>query len=269
MLPGWQGVALGDAPAGRGPDAALLALIALGALCMRSAGCAYNDIVDREADAKVSRTAARPRGVRPHIGEGRLGLPGGPEPRGALRAAGHEPERDPARRRFAGPGRGLSVHEADHLVAPGLAGADLQLGRAAGLRGDAGSGLVDGHAAVCGRGVLDARLRHHLRPAGPGGRRARRDQVERAAASAPACGVAWPCSTRSRRCWRWGQARRPGWARPSTRCGSPMRRTWAGKATRVRRDDPVSALALFKSNRDAGFLLFIALALGALHIGRA
>ena len=34
-------------------------------------------------------------------------------------------------------GRGLPVHEADHLVAAGLAGADLQLGRA-GRLGDAG-----------------------------------------------------------------------------------------------------------------------------------
>ena len=27
---------------------------------MRAAGCAYNDIVDRDLDAKVARTAARP-----------------------------------------------------------------------------------------------------------------------------------------------------------------------------------------------------------------
>jgi 4-hydroxybenzoate polyprenyltransferase len=27
---------------------------------MRAAGCAYNDIVDRDIDAKVARTAARP-----------------------------------------------------------------------------------------------------------------------------------------------------------------------------------------------------------------
>jgi 4-hydroxybenzoate polyprenyltransferase len=45
---------------GRGPDLKLLALIAVGALLMRGAGCAYNDIVDRDYDAKVARTAARP-----------------------------------------------------------------------------------------------------------------------------------------------------------------------------------------------------------------
>ncbi len=60
MLPGWQGVALGDALAGRWPDARLLALIALGATAMRTAGCAFNDIVDRDVDAQVARTAGRP-----------------------------------------------------------------------------------------------------------------------------------------------------------------------------------------------------------------
>src|SRR6185369_11797108 len=60
MLPGWQGVALAGAQQGRWPDPKLLALIALGALVMRGAGCAFNDIVDRDYDAKVARTAARP-----------------------------------------------------------------------------------------------------------------------------------------------------------------------------------------------------------------
>ena len=42
------------------PDVRLLALFAAGALVMRSAGCIYNDIVDREFDAKVARTRDRP-----------------------------------------------------------------------------------------------------------------------------------------------------------------------------------------------------------------
>jgi 4-hydroxybenzoate polyprenyltransferase len=42
------------------PDVRLLALFAAGALVMRSAGCIYNDIVDREFDAKVARTRMRP-----------------------------------------------------------------------------------------------------------------------------------------------------------------------------------------------------------------
>jgi len=60
MLPGWQGIALADAIGHRPPDPVLLLLFLLGATLMRSAGCAYNDIVDRDIDAKVARTAARP-----------------------------------------------------------------------------------------------------------------------------------------------------------------------------------------------------------------
>ena len=60
MLPGWQAVAMADAQVGKAPDLQLLALIAIGALVMRGAGCAYNDIVDRDIDAKVARTALRP-----------------------------------------------------------------------------------------------------------------------------------------------------------------------------------------------------------------
>ena len=60
MLPGWQGIALADAIARRPPDPWLLLLFFLGATLMRSAGCAYNDIVDRDLDAKVARTAGRP-----------------------------------------------------------------------------------------------------------------------------------------------------------------------------------------------------------------
>jgi len=60
MLPGWQGIALAGAIQGRWPDPWLLLLFFLGAALMRAAGCAYNDIVDRDIDAKVARTAGRP-----------------------------------------------------------------------------------------------------------------------------------------------------------------------------------------------------------------
>ena len=62
LLPGWQGIALALA-GGRAPDAYdawLFAGFALGACLMRAAGCAFNDIVDRDIDARVSRTAMRP-----------------------------------------------------------------------------------------------------------------------------------------------------------------------------------------------------------------
>jgi 4-hydroxybenzoate polyprenyltransferase len=60
MLPGWQGIALADAMERRLPDLGLMGEVALGAALMRAAGCAYNDIVDRDIDAKVARTAQRP-----------------------------------------------------------------------------------------------------------------------------------------------------------------------------------------------------------------
>jgi 4-hydroxybenzoate polyprenyltransferase len=60
MLPGWQGIALARAIEGAWPAPVLLAKFAAGAALMRAAGCAYNDIVDRDIDAKVARTARRP-----------------------------------------------------------------------------------------------------------------------------------------------------------------------------------------------------------------
>lgn len=49
---------------------ALLGWLALGAFAMRSAGCVYNDIVDRDLDARVERTRLRP------LASGRVGLKG-------------------------------------------------------------------------------------------------------------------------------------------------------------------------------------------------
>ena len=60
MLPGWQGVALAAAGKGEWPSQWLLAAFFVGAAVMRAAGCAFNDIVDRDFDAQVSRTAMRP-----------------------------------------------------------------------------------------------------------------------------------------------------------------------------------------------------------------
>src|SRR6185437_3198680 len=60
MLPGWQGIVLADVMEHRPPDLGLMAEVAIGAALMRAAGCAYNDIVDRDIDARVARTALRP-----------------------------------------------------------------------------------------------------------------------------------------------------------------------------------------------------------------
>jgi 4-hydroxybenzoate polyprenyltransferase len=42
------------------PDPWLLLLFAVGALVMRAAGCTYNDLIDRDIDAQVTRTRGRP-----------------------------------------------------------------------------------------------------------------------------------------------------------------------------------------------------------------
>jgi len=59
LLPCWWGLALA-APAGGWPSLRLLALFAIGAVVMRGAGCTVNDIVDRDFDRRVTRTAQRP-----------------------------------------------------------------------------------------------------------------------------------------------------------------------------------------------------------------
>ena len=63
LLPGWQGIALALAQYRKAPGLYELWLVlgfAIGACLMRAAGCAFNDIVDRDIDAQVARTALRP-----------------------------------------------------------------------------------------------------------------------------------------------------------------------------------------------------------------
>jgi 4-hydroxybenzoate polyprenyltransferase len=57
MFPGWWGVALASP---QWPSFYLLFLFACGALFMRSAGCVYNDWVDKNIDREVKRTTLRP-----------------------------------------------------------------------------------------------------------------------------------------------------------------------------------------------------------------
>lgn len=57
LLPCWWSIAL--ATPGM-PDLDTVFLFAVGAIIMRGAGCTLNDIVDRNFDGQVSRTAARP-----------------------------------------------------------------------------------------------------------------------------------------------------------------------------------------------------------------
>ena len=60
LFPCWWSLSLAASAGYRPPDLRLIGLFALGALVMRGAGCTYNDIVDRDIDARVARTAGRP-----------------------------------------------------------------------------------------------------------------------------------------------------------------------------------------------------------------
>ena len=102
---------------------------------MRSAGCVYNDIVDRDLDARVERTRLRP------LASGRVSLTGAWALLVAMSLIGLVVLLQLGRTAqivalaSLAPGRRLSVHEADHLVAAGLARPGLFLGRAGRLAG--------------------------------------------------------------------------------------------------------------------------------------
>jgi len=60
-LPGWIGLAFATLSHGFATsDLKWAALILIGAIAMRGAGCTYNDIVDQDLDSQVERTALRP-----------------------------------------------------------------------------------------------------------------------------------------------------------------------------------------------------------------
>ncbi|MBI1866844.1 MAG: 4-hydroxybenzoate octaprenyltransferase [Methylocystis sp.] len=60
LLPCWQSNALAAAAQGKSPDFVQLTLFFVGAVAMRGAGSTYNDIIDRDIDAQVERTRGRP-----------------------------------------------------------------------------------------------------------------------------------------------------------------------------------------------------------------
>jgi 4-hydroxybenzoate polyprenyltransferase len=61
LLPCWWSAAVAAVAAGRPyPDPRHCALFLVGAIAMRGAGATYNDIVDRDLDAQVARTRHRP-----------------------------------------------------------------------------------------------------------------------------------------------------------------------------------------------------------------
>ena len=60
LLPCWWSCALAAIAAHSTASVVQLALFFVGAFAMRGAGCTYNDIVDRDLDASVERTRSRP-----------------------------------------------------------------------------------------------------------------------------------------------------------------------------------------------------------------
>jgi 4-hydroxybenzoate polyprenyltransferase len=60
LLPCWWSVGLAAVAAGRPVDLWHVVLFFVGAFAMRGAGCTWNDLVDRDLDAKVERTRSRP-----------------------------------------------------------------------------------------------------------------------------------------------------------------------------------------------------------------
>jgi 4-hydroxybenzoate polyprenyltransferase len=131
----------------RAGEWALFLWFLLGAFAMRSAGCAYNDIVDRDLDAQVERTRLRP------LASGRVSVR---RRAWALASAcrwsgcsscSSSPRRAGVALLSLARSR-LSVHEAHHLVAAGVARAGVQLGRAGRLAG--GDRRVRAARCCCG-----------------------------------------------------------------------------------------------------------------------
>jgi 4-hydroxybenzoate polyprenyltransferase len=61
LLPCWWSTALAAVAAGDwGPNPWHVLLFLIGAIVMRGAGCTWNDLVDRDIDARVERTRSRP-----------------------------------------------------------------------------------------------------------------------------------------------------------------------------------------------------------------
>jgi 4-hydroxybenzoate polyprenyltransferase len=60
LMPCWWSVGLAGMRAGHFPSLWHIALFFIGAFAMRGAGCTWNDLVDRDLDGRVERTRSRP-----------------------------------------------------------------------------------------------------------------------------------------------------------------------------------------------------------------
>ncbi len=60
LMPCWWSLGLAGMAAGTAPSIRNIVLFFIGAFAMRGAGCTWNDLVDRDLDARVERTRSRP-----------------------------------------------------------------------------------------------------------------------------------------------------------------------------------------------------------------
>ena len=60
LLPCWWSAALAGLAAGHGPNPWHVLLFLIGAIAMRGSGSTWNDIIDRDIDARIERTRGRP-----------------------------------------------------------------------------------------------------------------------------------------------------------------------------------------------------------------
>ena len=242
--------------------------LALGAFAMRSAGCVYNDIVDRELDQKVERTRLRP------LASDRVSLAAA----WALT--------------ILLCGIGLVVLLQFNRIAQGIALASIALvaaypfmkrvtwwpqawlglvfawGALVGWPAVMGSSRCTGAVALRGQRRLGDRLRHAVRDPGPRGRRAGRGQVERPATRR--AGPGWYRHLLRAGADPVGRGDLVGAARLAGAVRVAARRPpLANQALRADPGDGEGALRLFRSNRTCGLLVFLGHAGGrALHPAR-
>ena len=177
MWPCWWSVALSvraeDDFVDLRSDIRPLLLFMAGAFAMRSAGCIYNDIIDRDIDAKVARTKGRPlasgqsrwRRDRLHLGAVSGGSRGSPSIRYVCGRVGLRLGR---RRSLITP-----FDEAGYVLAASGARPSIFLRRPYGLGSLLGRPGARPDCALRRCHRLDNWLRHHIRAPGQGGRHAR------------------------------------------------------------------------------------------------
>ena len=237
-------------------------LFFIGAFAMRGAGCTWNDIVDRDLDAMVERTRSRP------IPSGQVSVQAAAAflvAAGAGRACGAAAVQR-ASRSLTGIAS-LAIVAIYPFMKRITYWPQIVLGLAfswGALMGwPAAFGRLDlaGARALCRLDRLGDRLRHDLRASGSRGRCADRHQIDRdpvrRAHQADARGVLHARGRADRRspdgvpapasCSRSGCSR------------SPRSSSW--QISRFDIGDPDLCLRLFKSNRDAGLILFAAMVL--------